>query len=194
MKENLSSNTWASVWDGQSTYTKKTQEQDAVGRSYYITANFRRYPCLEDSILDHAAYLLGAMNGSRKRYEGLTETKNYRDAITLIKKGGYATDVKYVDKICSIVERFGLDKYDPKEIVAGQPQYVVQAGAFSLKKNARKRLRAVKKLGGDFRQAFMVKSGENYLVQAGAFEDKENAEMMAEALKKAGIEACVKVR
>ncbi len=66
----------------------------------------------------------------------------------------YATDVKYLDKICSIMERFRLDKYDPKEIVAGQPQYVVQTGAFSLKKNARKRLRAVKKLGGEFKKAF----------------------------------------
>ena len=112
MKENLSSNTWKSVWDGKSIYPKKTQEDDGTGRYYWITANFRKYPCVEDSIKDHSAYLLGAMNGSKKRYAGLTEAKNYREAITIIKNGGYATDTRYVSKICDIIQRYGLDKYD----------------------------------------------------------------------------------
>lgn len=112
MKAELSSNTWKSVWDGKSTYTKRTEEQDRYGRSYYITASFRKYPCVEDSIRDHSLYLLGAMNGKRKRYEGLTEAKGYREAITIIKNGGYATDVNYVSKICNIIQRYGLDKYD----------------------------------------------------------------------------------
>ena len=112
MKENLSSNTWKSVWDGKSVYKKKTQEDDGTGRYYWITANFRKYPCVEDSIRDHSAYLLGAMNGSRKRYAGLTASKNYREAITIIKNGGYATDTRYVSKICDIILRYGLDKYD----------------------------------------------------------------------------------
>ena len=72
MKTSLSGNSWSgSSWDGKSVYTKKTQEQNADGSYVTITADFRKYACVEDSIADHAAYLLGAMNGSRKRYEGL---------------------------------------------------------------------------------------------------------------------------
>jgi flagellum-specific peptidoglycan hydrolase FlgJ len=113
MKKSLSGNTWPnSTWDGKTIYTKKTQEDDGHGNYYWITADFRKYPCVENSIMDHSAYLLGAMNGNKKRYAGLTDCKNYKDAITLIKNGGYATDTRYIAKICDIIQRFGLDKYD----------------------------------------------------------------------------------
>ncbi len=202
MKANLSSNTWTSVWDGKSTYTKRSAEDDGHGNLTYPVAVFRKYPCVEDSIKDHAGYLLGAMNGSKKRYEGLTNCKDYKSAITLIKAGGYATDTKYVSKICSIIERFGLDKYDGTTKVEEQTavpvteakEYVVQAGAFKYKKNAKKRLSEVKKLGGDFKKAFITKSGENYVVQTGVFSVEGNARGMAAVLKASGIEACVKER
>ena len=113
MKTSLSGNTWKnSTWDGKSKVTIRTAEEYKVGKITYIDADFRKYNCIEDSIADHSAYLLGAMNGSKKRYAGLTKCKNYKEAITLIKNGGYATDSKYVSKICNIIERFGLDKYD----------------------------------------------------------------------------------
>lgn len=113
MKCMLSGNTWEnSTWDGKSKVNIKTAEQDAYGNTYYIYADFRKYSCIEDSIGDHSAYLLGAKNGNKLRYNGLTKCKNYKEAITLIKNGGYATDTSYVSKICNIIERFGLDKYD----------------------------------------------------------------------------------
>lgn len=113
MKTSLSGNTWpGSSWDGKSKVSRETKEQKTDGTEYTITADFRKYPCIEDSVADHSAYLLGAKNGSALRYAGITQAANYKEQITLIKNGGYATDVKYVDKICSIVERFGLDKYD----------------------------------------------------------------------------------
>ena len=106
MKKLLSSNTWAgSTWDGKSVYTKKTQEQNADGSYITITADFRKYPCVEDSIADHSAYLNGAKNGSNLRYSGLKGSTDYKKAIQIIKDGGYATDQKYVDKIVSIIER-----------------------------------------------------------------------------------------
>ncbi len=43
MKTTLSNNTWASVWDGKSKYTKKTNEQTKDGKVYVITADFRKY-------------------------------------------------------------------------------------------------------------------------------------------------------
>ena len=116
MKRNLSNNTWSgSTWDGKSVYTKKTQEDDGRGNLYTITADFRKYTCVEDSIGDHSAYLLGAMNGSKARYNGLKGEKDYKKAIQIIKDGGYATDTKYVAKICGIIERWNLTQFDVKE-------------------------------------------------------------------------------
>jgi flagellum-specific peptidoglycan hydrolase FlgJ len=119
MKKSLSGNTWTgSVWDGKSVYTKKTQEDDGTGKHYTITADFRKYPDIEKSIADHSAYLLGAKNGSKKRYAGLKGCKNYKKAVKIIKAGGYATSTTYVEKLCSIIEKWNLTKYDKTESAA----------------------------------------------------------------------------
>lgn len=115
MKKSLSGNTWSgSTWDGKSVYTKKTKEEYTPGVLTEITADFRKYPKIEDSIADHSAYLLGAMNGSKKRYEGLAGCTDYKKAAQLIKDGGYATSSTYVEKLCSIIERWNLTQYDVK--------------------------------------------------------------------------------
>ena len=111
MKSRLSGNTWSgSTWDGSS-YLKKTQEY-TNGQYITVTASFRKYSCIEDSIADHSAYLLGAMNGSKKRYDGLKGMTDYRAAIQLIKDGGYATSPTYVDNLCNVIEKWNLTKYD----------------------------------------------------------------------------------
>ena len=112
MKTTLSGNTWkGSTWDGKSVYTKKTKEF-YNGKETTVTASFRKYPNIEDSIADHAAYLLNAMNGSKLRYEGLRGCKKPKKAIQIIKDGGYATDPNYVSKIMGIIKRFNLTQYD----------------------------------------------------------------------------------
>lgn len=111
MKESLSGNNWNSKWDG-TIYTKKTQEQDSLGNITTITANFRKYKTILDSLNDHSAYLSGAKNGNNLRYAGLIGEKSYLTAITIIKNGGYATDVKYIDKICDLIKRYNLTKFD----------------------------------------------------------------------------------
>ncbi len=112
MKKSLSGNTWSgSTWDGSSVYTKKTQEYEN-GQYVTITANFRKYPSVEKSIADHSAYLLGAKNGSKLRYDGLKGCTDYKKAIQLIKDGGYATSPTYVESICNIIERWKLTQYD----------------------------------------------------------------------------------
>ena len=113
MKCSLSGNTWGdSTWDGISKYTKVTKEQDKNGNEYSVTADFRKYPCIEDSIGDHSAYLLGAKNGSKLRYDGLKGCSDYKKAIQIIKDGGYATDTKYVNKICNIIEKYDLTRFN----------------------------------------------------------------------------------
>ena len=115
MKKSLSGNTWSgSAWDGKSIYTKKTGEQNPDGSYVTITADFRKYPCVEDSIADHSAYLNGAINGSKLRYEGLKGCTDYKKAAQIIKDGGYATSLTYVDKLCDIISRWNLTQYDVK--------------------------------------------------------------------------------
>lgn len=112
MKENLSGNTWSgSTWEEGSVYEKQTQE--FVGGKYItIVSAFRKYDCLEDSIADHSAYLSGAQRGNAKRYEGIVGEKDYRQAITIIINGGYATSPTYISSICELIERYDLTRYD----------------------------------------------------------------------------------
>ena len=115
MKTSLSGNTWAgSTWDGKSKYTKKTQEEYTKGEMTTITAEFRKYSCIEDSIADHSAYLLGAKNGSKLRYDGLKGCTDYKKAAQLIKDGGYATSSTYVASLCNIIEKWKLTQFDVK--------------------------------------------------------------------------------
>lgn len=145
MKKSLSGNTWdGSVWDGISIYTKKTQEHEN-GAYVTVTADFRKYPSVEKSIADHSAYLLGAKNGSKLRYDGLKGCTDYKKAVQIIKDGGYATSPDYAEKLCSIIERWNLTQYD----AAGEEEvwYRVrkawddktsQKGAFRSLENAKK--------------------------------------------------------
>ena len=109
----------------------------------------------------------------------------------------------------TIIQRYGLDKYDRNDNPvddkpaadtdtplpeAEKKQFVVQAGAFKYKKNATKRLAQVTALGGEFKKAFIAKTGENYTIQTGVFENEQNARNMAAALEKANIEWMIKVR
>ncbi len=115
MKAYLSGNTWnGSSWDGQSVFTKETQEY-VDGKYVTVTESFRMYRNIGESVADHSAYLLGAMNGSKLRYEGLKGERDYRKALQIIKDGGYATDPEYIDKVCGIIERYNLTVYDHQE-------------------------------------------------------------------------------
>lgn len=112
MKMNLSGNTWSgSAWDGVNYYKKSTYEYGSGGR-YSITAKFRKYSCIEDSIEDHSAYLLNARNGSRKRYAGLTDTKSYKRQLQIIKNGGYATSGSYVSQLSRVINTYNLTQWD----------------------------------------------------------------------------------
>lgn len=148
MKCSLSGNTWSgSTWDGTSKYTKQTREQNMDGSYETITADFRKYSCVEDSISDHSAYLLGAKNGGKLRYAGLKGCTDYKKAVQIIKNGGYATSLTYVENLCSIIERWNLTQYDVKESQTAIAWYRVrktwadsksQKGAFKILENAKK--------------------------------------------------------
>lgn len=116
MKKNLSGNTWpGSAWDGKSVVSMKTGEETEDGKAYTITAEFRKYNCIEDSIADHSAYLTGAKDGGELRYKGLKGCKKYKTAAQIIKNGGYATSTSYVKAICDIIKEYGLTDYEVKK-------------------------------------------------------------------------------
>lgn len=55
-------------------------------------------------------------------YDGLKGCTDYKKAVQIIKDGGYATSHTYVEKLCSIIERWNLTHYD----VAGEVSDVVR--------------------------------------------------------------------
>ena len=112
MKKSLSGNTWpGSSWDGKSVYSKQTKEVYDSGPAT-VQADFRAYKTLQESVNDHSAYLAGARNGSALRYKGLVGCTDYKKAAQIIKAGGYATAPDYVEKLCRLVEQYGLTKYN----------------------------------------------------------------------------------
>ena len=100
-----------SSWKGK-VYNAKTQEC-YDGKIYTnITACFRAYNSLEESISDY--------------FDLITKTERYRKAcvansplecITAIKNGGYATSPTYINTIMSIINSNNLTKYDNVEDV-----------------------------------------------------------------------------
>ena len=70
--------------------------------------------------LDHilAIELMNAAQGIEFRRPARTSPvlekflKDYRKAVQIIKDGGYATDSLYVQKICVIIEKYGLTRFD----------------------------------------------------------------------------------
>lgn len=111
MKAELSGNTWASAWDGR-TYIKDTAEQREDGSYYTITAAFRAYQSVAAYLADHSAYLAGARVGSELRYAGVVGCTDYRRAFEIIKTGAYASSLDYVNKLCAVVERWNLTRFD----------------------------------------------------------------------------------
>lgn len=98
-------------WTG-ARYNAKTKEQTKAGVEYTVDADFRAYDTWIDSIADHSKYLTNAMNGSKPRYAGIVGQTDPRTVANIIKNGGYATDVKYVDKLCNLINQYNLTEYD----------------------------------------------------------------------------------
>ena len=130
-----------------SIYKKKTQEQKADGSYMTVTAEFRKYPNVDDPIADHSAYLLGVKNGEKFRYDGLKGFSDYKKAVQIIKDGGYATSLTYVEKLCSIIEKWKLTQYDVTaensdvtkyyRVRKGWGDVASQLGAYSVFDNAK---------------------------------------------------------
>lgn len=94
-----------SDWKG-ATYNAQTQEQTAAGQAFTVNAAFRAYPNVQAGIRGYYVFL------QYPRYANLKGVTDYKEACRLIKADGWATDVKYTDKLVSLIEKYGLTKYD----------------------------------------------------------------------------------
>lgn len=119
---------------------------------------FRKYEHPSESYRDHSLFLT-----SRTRYSNLfkLDKGDYKAWAKGLKAAGYATDVKYPDKLIGLIERFELYKYDTevlgtqskpvkKDIVVAQggDYYTIQQGdtLYSLSKRFNLSVADLKKL------------------------------------------------
>ena len=101
-----------STWKGKIA-TLKTQEEYKKGKLTTITADFRSYANVWESVQDHSAYLLNTLKDEENlRYPGIGKCRDPKKAIHIIKTGGYATSSTYESTILSIIKSYGLEQYD----------------------------------------------------------------------------------
>lgn len=79
---------------------------------------FRKYRDPKYSFRDHSLFLT-----ERSRYQDLFRLRkdDYKGWAKGLKKAGYATDPKYPSKLISIIERYGLDRYDREVLGISNP-------------------------------------------------------------------------
>lgn len=100
-----------SSWKGK-VYNANTQECYDGSTYTNITACFRAYSCLAESIADYFDLILGL-----DRYKKAIHAQSPLECITAIKNGGYATSPTYINTIMSIINSNNLTKYDAVEDV-----------------------------------------------------------------------------
>ena len=111
-------------WTGK-VYNAKTQECYYGVNYTNITACFRAYDNLQESISDYFDLIT-----KLERYRKATIAETPLECITAIKNGGYATSPTYINTIMSIINSNNLTKYDVVENVENSNyiEYIVKSG------------------------------------------------------------------
>jgi flagellum-specific peptidoglycan hydrolase FlgJ len=135
-------------WTGDSVKHDDDAEQEC----------FRKYAQPSESYKDHSLFLT-----SRSRYATLfkLDKGDYQSWARGLKSAGYATDVKYPDKLIGLIERFELYKYDNEvlnrnyvpekkdpELEISEGYYTIQQGdtLYSLSKKFNQTVEDLKKM------------------------------------------------
>ena len=135
-------------WTGDSVKHDDDTEQEC----------FRKYTQPSESYKDHSLFLT-----SRSRYATLfkLDKGDYQSWARGLKAAGYATDVKYPDKLIGLIERFELYKYDNEvlnrnyipvkkdpELEISEGYYTIQQGdtLYSLSKKFNQTVEDLKKM------------------------------------------------
>lgn len=96
-------------YDGKSV-VMRTAEDDGTGAQYYISASFRAYDNMRQSLDDYADLLVDSSDGF---YAGTWKSNaaTYADACDYL-QGRYATDTSYSAKLQALIEAYDLTRYD----------------------------------------------------------------------------------
>ena len=92
--------------------TMNTREQRKDGSVYVIPAAFCAYNNWEESVLDHAKLLVNGLRSEKvNRYRAVIGAKG-KEAARAVAAAGYATDIKYADKLIGIMDSYNLYQYE----------------------------------------------------------------------------------
>lgn len=94
------------------------------GKWITVNAKFRAYNSFNESIEDHAKLL-----GRNKRYQKVTQAKDYKQACYEVWKAGYATDPNYPQKLIKIIEQNNLNQYDEQAKKGGDTNMALKVGS-----------------------------------------------------------------
>ena len=97
-----------SSWTGK-TFTSETYEDDGSGNLVQVTATFRAYDSISDSVLDRCKFL---KENQRYTNAGVFTATTPEAQAQALKDAGYATDSNYVSKLTGIINNFNLKVYD----------------------------------------------------------------------------------
>lgn len=219
MKSSLLNNTWTSpVWNGESVTIATTEYYNGVKTTIYD--QFRKYACIEDCMKDRCTFFTQAKvstSATQIKYHGIKECKNYKEQIQLIKDRGYATDPEYVTKVCNIIEKYKLAKYDKSTSPASDTYFVGtgwsngkcqnQHNSFSVLDNAKKDADTARTSNKKTYYVFDSKGAviytanyttpvstsatTQYIVQAGVYSVKANAVTQYKKIRAAGFDAAL---
>ena len=116
-------------WPG-ATYSAKTREEDKNGKSYYVTAKFRKYNTYQESFDDNGKKLRLGVSWQPDRYQGawLENASSYADATKAL-TGTYATANNYNTILNSRITAYNLTQYDPTISNSSKSYVVKKAGA-----------------------------------------------------------------
>ena len=94
-------------YNGQSSVWS-TGEHTTSGSQYTIDASFRAYPSYLEGVQDY----VNLLNIDYYTDFGVNQSKTPEEQIKAIRTAGYATDVNYVEKVLSVINRYDLTQYD----------------------------------------------------------------------------------
>lgn len=102
------------IWSGKK-YNIKTKEYSG-NTPYFVTACFRKYNSVEDSIKDYVNFL---QVNSRYRNAGVFEAKTVKEQAEALKRAGYATAPGYAQLVFDVYKPYATLINDQKVLMAG---------------------------------------------------------------------------
>ena len=96
-------------WKGRTIYRK---DDDYDDNGILQESCFRAYKSAEESYIAHSEFLRDPRKEHRYGILFQYKVTDYRRWARGLKKSGYATSATYDEKLISIIENYGLDKFD----------------------------------------------------------------------------------